>query len=616
MERLSGLDRARAALEAGRRFPAGALPAAVASSWERSRALGLDPLRPPEAAVVPFSDVVRRREAVAAMRRLALAEMHLLHDQIAGSDFMIALGDADGVVLDTLSDAAFAETAGGREIIPGSRWLETDRGTNALGLAAIERAPVAIHGHEHFFAAHGRLSCMAAPILGPDGSVLGLLDASCVSQARQQHTHALVRMAATQVENGLIYHRFPEAIVLAFHPRPEYLQTLSAGLLAATSDGEILTLNRAAATLLAGLPARPGCRFDAVFETGLGAVRDALVTGGILQVRDRAGSGLFVAVRQLGVARRPTARAAAGGPAPGAARRADFVCEHPPLARQMARIPSATALGLPILVLGETGTGKELMARHIHAVSGRRGPFVPLNCGAVPEALFAAELFGHVRGAFTDARDAADGLARSADGGTLFLDEVGEIPPPAQAALLRFLDDGEVRPIGATRGTHVDVQIVAATNRQLDAPGAALRADLRYRLGALTLTLPPLRERSDFAEIVRCLAAAVAPNLPLSDALISGLAARQWPGNMRELRSTLLHLSIQADEVPEPATAPDCCALCRPRPLARERCGRIRAVYRASAGNVAETARQLNLSRTTVYRHLEGLEVPASSAAG
>ena len=610
MPNLSGLDRARAALEDGRRFPAGVLPAPVAASWDRCRALGLDPRRPPEAEVLPFAEVRSRREAVAAMRRLVLAEMHLLHAQIAGSEFMIALGDADGVVLDTISDQAFADSQAGRDIIPGSRWHETNRGTNALGLAAIERGPVAIHGREHFFASHGRLSCMAAPILAPDGSVLGLLDASSANEARQQHTHALVRMAASQVENGLIHHQFPTAAVIAFHPRAEYLQTLSAGLLALDPDGGIVSLNRQAALLLAGLPVQVGARFDALFATDFAAahdsLRDALRNGGTTTVRDRAGSSVFMVCRQPGTSPRPAARRVAPAAAPPATGPA-FVCDHPPLAAQVARVPRATALRMPILIVGETGTGKELMARHVHAASGRTGAFVPLNCGAVPEALFAAELFGHERGAFTDARDGTPGLARAADGGTLFLDEVAEIPPAAQAALLRFLDDGEVRPIGATRATRVDVQLVAATNRDLEAADQPFRRDLFYRLGALTLTLPPLRARSDFAAIVHHLARHAAPDLAITDATVAALGARDWPGNIRQLRSTLQRAAIGGgfdDTAPDAPAPEDCCDHCRPTPLARQRCQRIRAVYRSTAGNVAETARQLRLSRTTVYRHL------------
>lgn len=605
MPQSSGLDRARAALDRGTRFPAGALPEAVAASWQRCRDFGLDPRRPPQPEVRAFSSVVRSRETVADMRRLALAEMQLLHGQIAGSDFIIALSDGDGMVLDTISDDGFAANPAAREIIPGSLWHESLRGTNALGLAAVARAPVAIHGREHFFASHGQLSCMAAPILDQDGAVLGILDASCANEARQQHTLALVRMAAAQVENGLIYQARTSGHIVAFHPRAEYLETLSAGLVALSPDGEVLALNRPAAALLAGLPAKRGTRFDRLFEPDFGATLRDLLAGGVLGLRDRAGSAVFMVCRRIAARPSRPAPGAASTPVPATA--PGFVCDHPPLARAMAQIPRAVALRMPVLITGETGTGKELMARHIHAASGRRGAFVPLNCGAVPEALFAPEIFGHERGAFTDARDGAAGLARAADGGTLFLDEVAEIPLATQAALLRFLDDGEVRAIGSTKPVRVDVQVVAATNRDLEAlDGRSFRRDLFYRLSAFTLRLPPLRERSDFAAILAQLTRQIAPGARLPGAMAADLAARPWPGNIRQLRHEIQRslLSDPLDPAAGDEERPDCCAVCRPNPLARQRCRDIRAAFRASDGNISRTARRLGLSRTTVYRHV------------
>lgn len=622
MPRQSTISEARTALEAGLRLPTAVLAPVVSESWQRCRALGLDPRTSPRDVVVSFAEVKRRREKEATLRRLALAEMQLLYAQIAGSNFMIALGDSDGMVLDTLSDHAFAESAAGRSIVPGSLWGEAERGTNALGLAARERAPVAIHGPEHYFSDHGHLSCMAAPILDPRGEVLGLLDASCSYQGRQQHTHALVRMAASQIENGLIFHESAGSFILAFHPRAEYLDTLSAGLIAIGRDGAMSSLNRAGSVLLSGLPARIGCRFEDLFEARFGTVLDTMLSGGVVRLRDRAGSAVFMVCRRIGqdglvgpkssrspVAVRPTA-------AP-AAEKADFVCDDPALARAIEEIPRALALGLPVHLVGETGSGKELMARHVHRASGRTGDFVALNCGAVPEALFAAELFGHERGAFTGARDeGALGLARAADGGTLFLDEVAEMPLAAQATLLRFLDGMEVRPAGATKVVRVDVQIVSATNRDLKALVAArgFRADLYHRLNGMTITLPPLAARADFATIVRHLLARIAPGMAITDAVIGRLAARPWPGNVRELDAVLKRALVRADgdhldedafAEGEPIGEPDCCAGCRPSLLSRHRCREIRTVYRDTGGNASRTARLLGLSRTTVYKHLD-----------
>lgn len=618
---LVGIDRARTALERGEALPAGALPDRVAESWSRCRAAGLDPRGRGRDHVLAQAEVHRRRDAIAAVRRLALAEMRLLHAQIAGSNFMIALGDADGVVLDTLSDRQFSDSAAGRAIIPGSVWTESERGTNALGLAALAGTAVSVHGREHYFADHGHLSCMAAPILAADGRVVALLDASCTDEARQHHTLVLVRMAAAQIENGLIFAAHSESHILAFHPRAEYLDTSSAGLLAVSREGEVIALNRPGATLLAGLPAGRGAAFGEIFAEGFGRTIGTLLAGGVVSIRDRAGSAVFMVCRQIGQGAAPAAgpgRGATPAVAPAHERaEPDFVCADAAVRRSLRDLPAAVAMRMPVHLTGETGTGKELMARHVHRASGRRGEFVAVNCGALPESLFVAEIFGHERGAFTGARgEGAPGLAGVADKGTLFLDEVADIPPAAQTALLRFLDTMEVRAIGGRRTEVLDVQIVSATNRDLAAMVAErqFRADLLYRLNAYTIHLPPLREREDFGDIVRRLLADLAPAVAVTDAAIAVLAGRPWPGNVRELRSTLQRalLSRRGDfldetaflDVAPAAGGPEPCPRCRGRPLDENRCIEIRLVHARSGGNVAETARRLGLSRTTVYNHL------------
>lgn len=619
MQHLSGMDRARSALERGLRFPAGMLSAQVATSWERCRDLGLDPRSRPRGEVIPFAQVRQRREALAALRRLALAEMQLLHSQIAGSNFTIALGDAQGVVLDTISDQQFADSEEGRAIIPGSVWREKERGTNALGLVVLERQPVAVYGREHYFSCHGHLSCMAAPILDSRGEVLGLLDASCANEARQQHTHALVRMAASQIENGLIYQERSESFIFAFHPRVEYLDTLSAGLIAVSRDGQVRSLNRPGVTLLAGLPVDIGGHFETLFDGAFGTAMDGLLNGGVIRIRDRAGSGVFMVCRQIGRIsfEAPKMRAAVAAPLVRSAEAPDFVCDDPALREAIREAADAAALSMPIHITGETGTGKDLMARHVHKLSRRKGEFVAVNCGALPESLFIAELFGHEGGAFTNARsDGSPGLAKLADNGTLFLDEVADIPLAAQTALLRFLDTMEVRPVGGQKVAKLDVQIVSATNRDLNGMVAArtFRSDLLYRLNAFTVCLPPLSARSDFATIVRHLVAKIAPGVAITDAATARLARRRWPGNVRELHAFLQrsllrrrmdHLDEDAFALPGTAVGADACQACRGHPLNEPRCHEIRVAYQTSGGNVAQTARKLGLSRTTVYKHVQ-----------
>jgi transcriptional regulator of acetoin/glycerol metabolism len=624
----SGIERARTALARGLPPPSGAVDAPVALSWRRCLERGLDPAGEPMANVIPFPEVRRRRDGSALLRRLALAEMQLLYSQISGSDFMIAFADADGVVLDTVSDRRFAESAAGRAIVPGSVWREEERGTNALGLAVLERAPVAIYGREHFFACHGHLTCIAVPVFDPSGDLAGLIDASCSNEARQQHTHALLRMAAAEMENALIYQAHADALILAFHPRPEYLDTLSAGLVAVTPDGEVRSVNRPGEALLAGLDVRIGASIEDLFDVRFAAAVDTLIGDGILRARDRAGSALYLVCRRLGglAPRTPRPAAAAKLPAPPPAP-LGFVCEDPALQQRMHGLAAAVASRTAIAIRGETGTGKELMARHVHALSGRAGAFVAVNCGAVPEPLFIAELFGHERGAYTNARsDGAPGLVAAADRGTLFLDEVADIPIAAQTALLRFLDTMEVRPVGGQRTRQVDVQVVSATNVDLEAAIAErrFRADLYYRLTGFAVELPPLAARADFAAIVRHALAAVSPGTAITEGAVARLAARSWPGNIRELQAVLRRAAAQARDASMDARGtsstgaacldetmfaaadadPDVCPDCAGHPLDAARCRRIHAAVAAAGGNISVASRSLGISRTTIYKHL------------
>ena len=202
---------------------------------------------------------------------------------------------------------------------------------------------------------------------------------------------------------------------------------------------------------------------------------------------------------------------------------------------------------VPVLVTGETGTGKELVASALHQHGPRRkGPFGAVNCAAIPSTLLEAELFGHVKGSFTGAHKDRQGYAEAADGGTLFLDEVGEMPMEMQAKLLRFLQEGEVRPVGGNAIKHVDVRVVAATNRALERQikNGAFREDLYYRLAVLTLSLPALRERAeDIEPLARFLLSRNEgeglPTAKLSDDAIAALKASPWPGNIRQLQNEL-----------------------------------------------------------------------------
>jgi transcriptional regulator of acetoin/glycerol metabolism len=613
-------ENARMTLEQHGAPPAENLTVDIYDSWMRCISLGLDTRRPPPPEFVSPAMLRQERQRCSLVRGLALAEMHTLHQQISGSNFMIALANADGLLLDIISDQSFDDASNAVSIRPGAMWTEAFCGTNALGTAVHLKRAIAVHGSQHFFPRYNNLTCVAAPIFAPDGELTGILDASSNCLSRQTHTQALVAMAATQIENGLFreYHR--GNILIAFHNRGEYLHTLSAGLLAVDEEGRILAANRAARVLLHGLPASPGRRFVDVFRTKFSSFVDEGRRKERQSLEDEVGSQFVSTIENTRQFPMVQAVSAPRSPPPKEIE-AQFVSADATIAGIVRRVEKAVARKMPILIRGETGTGKEQLARHAHAASRRSGQFVAVNCAALPESLIEAELFGYSEGAFTGARKGGSaGLFKEADGGTLFLDEIGDMPVALQAVLLRFLDDWTVRPVGGTK-RQVDVLLVSATNADIDVSIAKgrFRSDLLFRLNTLEVTLPPLRARSDFGDIARHLMAKIDPSAELTQSAIDHLAEMDWDGNIRELHNVLSRLSLsERGNLIDEATVKSIARPSRGERLPRAASAgnglksdlhdlqraRVLTTYAETGNNISKTARRLGVSRNTIYRAL------------
>ncbi len=275
-----------------------------------------------------------------------------------------------------------------------------------------------------------------------------------------------------------------------------------------------------------------------------------------------------------------------------------------------------------VVVTGETGTGKEIVARQIHRSSGRSGPFVAVNCGAFTEGLLASELFGHVRGAFTGAVQDQQGLFRSARGGTLLLDDVAEIPLALQSTLLRVLETWQVRPVGSTRDIDIDVRVVATTNRELLAMvrEGLFRSDLYARLAQWTIRMPPLRERrEDIPALTNALLARCdAAGRPLTPDLQEALLVHDWPMNIRWLLNVLSVAAIVTptgplalgDEVRAALWKEPQESVAAPRPVESFDKAGLADLLGRFQGRVAEMARHMGVTRPKLYRLLwaEGLE--------
>jgi len=302
-----------------------------------------------------------------------------------------------------------------------------------------------------------------------------------------------------------------------------------------------------------------------------------------------------------------------------------IVGEHPKLLKVLETIAQVARTRAPVLILGESGTGKELIADAIHRNSPRADQaIVKINMGAITSSLFESEMFGHVRGAFTDARSDRKGHVAAADGGTLFLDEIGELQRGDQVKLLRVLQDQRYQPVGASRTEQADVRVVSATNRELAelVAGGEFREDLFYRLNLITIRLPPLRERrSDIPLLARHIADSVAQGYGLGEVVLAPdaldwLANQPWPGNIRQLKQTLervlllagkQHLGqadfLAASAVDEGASN----ARLGVDGMTLEQVERhmIEQALQQHAGNISRMAKALGLSRTALYRRLE-----------
>jgi transcriptional regulator of acetoin/glycerol metabolism len=301
---------------------------------------------------------------------------------------------------------------------------------------------------------------------------------------------------------------------------------------------------------------------------------------------------------------------------------AERVCGNDPAMKASLKLAQHLAQrGIPLLLAGETGSGKEVFARALHELSHRyAGPFVAVNCAAIPEALIESELFGYRKGAFTGAaREGYRGRILQADGGTLFLDEIGDMPIALQARLLRVLETREIVPLGGEQPVNVDLQVVSATHRDLEAGvrEGRFREDLYYRLAGMCIELPPLRRRADRrALLLRVLFEESQGRAVFAPAALDLLDAYAWPGNFRELRNAVkVAIVLSADDIVRPEHLPPAIATGVASAPGDER-GALLASIEHHRWNLSAVARRLGISRRTLYRRMHRLGILASAEGG
>lgn len=601
----------------------------VAASHERSRRYGLSADDSPDFSV---ESPGRLSEALERNRKLtahAVPVMETLCEQIRNTHSMVVLTDADGLILHAFGDDDFLARADKVALRRGVDWSEAHKGTNAIGTALAEGQATVVHAAQHFLKVNHFLTCSCAPIVDPRGALLGALDVTGARESYHQHTMALVRMSAQMIENQLFHDTYADAIRIHFHSRPEFIGTLVEGLAAFNGEGQFLAANRSALFQL-GMPlaALSKRTFSELFGIPLLQLVAHVRGSGASFVSACMHNGVAVALRAEWTAlprfvwpQAPHPRAEATSPVGDVRAVADHgrgsalasLCTGDPLMGSIvARLQRVRNQGVPILLVGEAGSGKETVARAIHDDSDRaRGPFVVVHCDA-PPAQLEEELFAPSRSRLA-----------AAHGGTLFLDDIGALPAALQLRLVRVLEDRRLAPpSGAPIG--LDFALVCAhPSRLLPAVEAhAFNEELYFRLNGLVVSLPPLRMRADLKELVRRLV-----DRPVDEAVMALLRAYRWPGNIRQLEGILRTARLLAADAPvigvghlpedflaalrQPEGHPlvEWEASAVPVPASASRLeevelATIRATLAQHRGNISAAARALGVSRNTIYRRL------------
>ncbi|MBX3224696.1 MAG: sigma-54-dependent Fis family transcriptional regulator [Labilithrix sp.] len=641
--------------------------APVVPRWERAARLGVraDGPAPPEG--VAADDLVVRRDASLDAFADGRTILDGLSNDAASRGLLALVADAHGVIVRSTGGDAFPREVARTRLVEGARWDEAARGTNAIGTALVERQPIAVVGRAHWEHVNHGLFCYAAPVLDPFGDLLAVLDVTGPVELDERAIGVAVRGAAASLEEILRARAYCRTNAGSLPLLSRMIDRCSGPSLLVEAPGTVRTRNAAAAAELE-LPAG-ATSVEHVFGMPWDELALAARSGpASFETRRRRYTVEFEPVLAdgrvlalacfLSPAPRPRAslapaagsRAALATPARAHVSLSAFeeVFAHDPAVIRAKHVAASLAPSdVPILLLAETGTGKELFAHAIHRASARAAqPFVAINCGALVGGLLETELFGYGAGAFTGAQPrGSEGKLAAAHRGTLFLDELAEMSPQAQAMLLRFLEDGSYHRVGESTPRHADVRVLAATCRDLPAlvQSGAFRQDLFYRINGGNIRLPALAERTDRLALARQLLERLTAGSPRPSAGAPGVTRppskrraclapsaeawvldHPWPGNVRELKTALAHalalatagraatgsnaadvVELERAHFPEPLIVGGRAAHAE-APSSRKRALQTlaeEAVSRAG-GNMSEAARALGVARSTLYRML------------
>lgn len=616
-------------------------PELIGRSWQRCiNEYGLDPSRPRPARIVTQQTLLEHQDSVDELLNVARAGVEQLFTQIAGLGYVLLLSDYRGITVQFLGNKKDDDRLQKAGLYLGADWSEQYAGTCAVGTCIQEQQALTCHRTNHFDSSHIGLTCTAAPIKDPFGQLLAVLDISALNSSRspdsQNFALHLTQLYARLIEDAYFLRRYRHSLIFKCDQSRELVQVNGQLLFALDEQGQVLAANTAGRRLLSqcqvidqqciSLPTLLECQWRDIlsitYESKDG-IRAFRLTGTQQTLFGMLIEPTMNTPYQKHLSSILTDKEES---VPSL----DCLCADDPAMRKTIRLAKRLRhRDMNLLILGDTGTGKEVLAQALHVSSNRSDkPFVAVNCAAIPESLIESELFGYAPGTFTGGRaKGAKGLIQQADGGSLFLDEIGDMPLHLQTRLLRVLAEGLVLPLGALQPIEVDIRVLAATHCDLlqRITDGRFREDLFYRLNGATLKLPTLNARADKQYLIQVLLKKINPDVRLRADAMSALLAYNWPGNIRQLKNALTfaeavcagdeitvqhlpeefithhqHLNRTLPEI-QPTTHYD--SLTEHFPQQAEQPSLL-DLLQQHRWNVSSVARVLGVSRPTVYRRM------------
>jgi transcriptional regulator of acetoin/glycerol metabolism len=614
----------------------------VLDAWERCRSKGVNPYLSSIPLVLKGKDLEELLESNRELIEISRPFMEHLYGFVKGSSFIVALFDKDGFLIELVGDDPVLESVKQGNFVLGACWSEDVAGSNGAGTVLTLGIPLQIYGCEHYCINSRRWTCSGAPIRNSEGNLVGVIDMTGHFEKAHPHTLGMVVASARAIENEYRFRKALTECQLADSFQRTVMSSIPETIIAVDNNGIISLMNNKAKKVFGpNADKYVSMNINTLWKRNNGTLinhinsNDSMTDVEVRIYFDNSYADFTLTCRPicsmnkvagkliiLNEIKRARTLATRMMGAQANFQFEDMIGRDPEFLETVRLAKIAAQIDSNVLLLGESGTGKDIFAQAIHNSSSRRdGPYVAINCATIPRDLITSELFGYSDGAFTGSRRGGSrGKFELAEGGTIFLDEIGETPLELQTALLRVIEDKSIIRIGGTRVTRINVRIIAATNRNLkeEVRKGTFREDLYYRLNAFTLRMVPLRKKkTDIPLLVDSFLKRISMSMgkkiiDIDETVMAKFMYYPWPGNVRELQNVLERMIniahtnkltdvlLPSEIVDEPPSEDDQRDIERIDRVERDLITRLLKSKLAKK----DVAQKLGISRSTLYRKL------------